>query len=76
MEKNVNARRNLLWIAVAGCMMLAACSDDNKEKPEPEPKPPVIEKTITLKQDKVVFTNEIREITVDSIVANVEMKKI
>lgn len=72
MKKCRNLFNNLLWIAVLCCgAMVAACSDD-KDEPKPEPEPEPTTPVITLTQGaQIAFTNDIREITVDSIMTNV-----
>lgn len=72
MKKCRNLFNNLLWIAVLCCgAMVAACSDD-KDDPKPEPEPEPTTPVITLTQGaQIAFTNDIREITVDSIMTNV-----
>lgn len=72
MKKCRNLFNNLLWIAVLCCgAMVAACSDD-KDDPKPEPEPEPATPVITLTHgEQIAFTNDIREITVDSIMTNV-----
>lgn len=72
MKKCRNLFNNLLWIAVLCCgAMVAACSDD-KDDPQPKPTPEPVTPVITLTHGgQIAFTNDIREITVDSIMTNV-----